>query len=438
VHGLVYAAQRMTPPSRSLVVAPALAALLLAAGCVTVARQDGAIVPVEPDPRYDALFPYYVELCAVTQIRANFAPHGGTPGHAAMYLKGACRSSSTPYPTLEICDDSEDLTDPDTGSGVSVNKMFRNVNWMATRGKRLFYHGDLDPGETLDVETGLAAIYAAEAAGTFEGVEVHQSFLPPEDDEDREEAMLFLAAAETLGTDFALSFGRTVYCARVPLERRQLSDVIEYLNDLNSDYARGGKDYQWSGYNDNCSHTLHNSLAEAGVWKPKSIASFRFGQLANLSVPANEFIDLALLSITFPIDDLDAIMADDALRNTLARRGWLPTRHGAMLQVIPVHQPNELYETDAAIFLLTNPFRKGRVERVSELFDDPHAIELETNLLHFQELYSRVLAERPAGWKLEPRASADLRARDHYYRYIEAQLADVNEKLELLQALASP
>lgn len=129
----------MSPPSRSLFAAPALGALLLA-GCVTVARQpEGKIEPVEPDARYDALFPYYLELCAVTQIR-------------------------------------------------------------------------------------------------FEGVEVHQSFLPPEDDEDQEEAMLFLAAAETLGTDFALTFGRTVYCARLPLERRQLSDVIEYLNDLNSDY----------------------------------------------------------------------------------------------------------------------------------------------------------------------------------------------------------
>ena len=30
--------------------------------------------------RYDALFPYYVELCAVSQIRANFTEHGGSPG----------------------------------------------------------------------------------------------------------------------------------------------------------------------------------------------------------------------------------------------------------------------------------------------------------------------------------------------------------------------
>ena len=78
------------------------------------------------------------------------------------------------------------------------------------------------------------------------------------------------------------------------------------------------------------------------------------------------------------------------------------------------------------------------MERVSELFDEPRATDLGANLLHFQQLYSRVLAERPSGWKVGRGASADQRARDHYYRYIEAQLADVNDKLELLQALGSP
>ena len=407
--------------------------LLISSGCVTVATHEGAIEPVLPDARYDALFPYYLELCAVTQIRPNFAPHGGTPGHAAMYLKGACRDSSTEFPTLKVCDDRVDLTDPESGSGISVNKMLSNVNWVATPGKRLFYHGDLDPGEVLNVDSGIAAIYAAEAAGVFQGVSVHESYLPESDDD--EDALIYLAAAETLGTDFALDFGRTVYCARLPLGRAQLAGVLEYLNDLNRDYALGGRNYSWNGYNDNCSHTLHNSLAAAGVWKPKSIASFRLGQLANLSVPANEFIDLALLMTSFPIDDLDAILADPVLRKTLARRSWLPTRHGALLQVLPIHQPNDLYETDAAIFMLTHPFRKGKTENVGAMLGDPHLTDLETNLLHFQQLYSRVLAEQPSEAELLEGKPADGRARRHYYAYITQQLADVNRKLEQLEAL---
>jgi hypothetical protein len=409
-----------------------LAVLVLAAACATVATHEGPLPALGLDPRYDALFPYYLELCAVSQIRPHFAPHGGSPGHAAMYLKGACRDPSTEFPTLKVCGPEVDLTDPESGSGVSVNKVLRNVNWIATPGKRLFYYGNLQPDDVLDKEKGLAAIYDAEAAGVFAGIDIHGTFKPPPGDR---EARLYLAAAETLGTDFALSFGRTVFCSSLPLERRQLEDVIAYLNDLNRDYALGGYDYQWSGYNDNCSHTLHNSLAAAGVWRPKSIATYRLGQLVNLSVPANEFADLALLSTSFPIDDFDRILADPVLRRTLAQRSWLPVRHGAMLKLIPVHQQNELYETDAAIFMLENPFRQRKSRTVRELFDEPRNTDLEANLLHFQELYRRILAERPSDWQAVAADDADRRARAHYYRHIEAQLGDVNEKLARLRAM---
>jgi hypothetical protein len=421
-----------TPRNRSGLLA--LALLGLGTACATVATHQGPLPPVGLDPRYDALFPYYVELCAVSQIRAHFAAHGGSPGHAAMYVKGACRDGFTDFPTLKVCEPEVDLTDPESGSGVSVNKLLRNVNWIATPGKRLFYYGNLEPDEVLDKEKALAAIYAAEAAGVFKGVDIHGTYKPPPDDRD---AQLYLAAAETLGTDFALNFGRTVFCSRLPLERPQLEEVIEYLNDLNRDYALGGYDYNWSGYNDNCSHTLHNSLAAAGVWPEKSIASYRLGQLANLSVPANEFAELALLSTSFPIDDFERILDDPVLRRTLAQRSWLPVRHGAMLKVIPVHQKNELYETDVAIFMLKNPFRRRKSRTVDELFDEPRNTDLEANLLHFQQLYRRILAERPSDWQAVAEDAADRRARAHYYRHIEAQLEDVTEKMARLRAMGA-
>ncbi|MDJ0851394.1 MAG: hypothetical protein QNK04_23715 [Myxococcota bacterium] len=422
--------------ARALRRRPALGLLaFLASACATVATHEGPVEAIRADARYDALFPYYVELCAVSQIRSHFAPHGGSPGHAAMYVKGACRDDATEFPTLRVCDDRVDLSDPESGTGVSVNKLLRNVNWMATPGKALFYYGNLGPDEVLNRDTALAAIYGAEAAGVFSGVEAHGSYLPPEGDE---EALLYLTAAETLGTDFALNFGRTVYCARLPLERRQLEDVIGFLNDLNKDYARGGRDYSWSGFNDNCSHTLHNSLAAAGVWKAKTIASFRLGQFANLSVPANEFADLALLITSYPVDDFEAVLGDPVLRTTLARRSWLPTRHGALVQIIPVHQNNELYETDVAIFMLTHPFHRGKSLDVRDLFDVPEFTDLEANLLHFQELYGKVLAERPEDWDVDTSGDARSTARAHYYRYIQAQLEDVNAKLRRLRSLPNP
>ena len=408
---------------------------LVAIACATTLDEAGEeIALIHADPRYDSLFPYYVELCAVSQIRARFTGYGGSPGHAAMYVKGACRSSDTEFPTLEVCGPEVDLSDPESGSGVSVNKMFRNVNWTAVPGKELFYYGDLEPDERLTKESAIATIYGAEQQGVFRGVEVHGSYEPPPGDE---EALLFLAAAETLGTDFALNFGRTVFCSRLPLARRELEDVIGYLNGLNREYALGEADYNWSGYNDNCSHTLHNSLAAAGVWKHKSVRSYKLGQLANLSVPANEFADLAILSMTFPIEDFDEVYGDRTLRESLLERGWLPTRHGAMLEVIPIHQRNDLYDTRMRIFMLRSPFRRAKGRRVDSLFDEPRNTDLETNLVYFRGLYQGILEGRPVDWNDALEGDEREAARAVYYRYIEAQLADVNDKIERLGRVRS-
>ena len=67
---------------------------------------------------------------------------------------------------------------------------------------------------------------------------------------------------------------------------------MDFLNGLNDEYASGKADYEWSGYADNCVHTLHNALAAAGVWKPKSVRATRCASF-HLAVPANEFVDLA-------------------------------------------------------------------------------------------------------------------------------------------------
>ena len=411
-----------------------LSGAVLATTCATVV--EGERFPsIEPDPRYDTLYPYYVELCAVSQIRAEFGEHGSSPGHAAMYIKGACRDPQTEFPTLKVCGEGVDLADPESGHGVSVNKMLRNVNWVAFPGKQLFFHGNLGPDEVLDVDNGIAAIEDADRLGAFEGVEAHGSYLPPEDDE---EALLYLLAAETLGTDFALDFGRTVWCSRLPLERDGLADLIEYLNGLNREYALGEVDYNWSGYNDNCSHTLHNALAAAGVWKSKSIRSYKLGQIANLSVPANEYADLALLTTTFELDDFGKIYRDPALRASLLERGWLPTRHGALVTYLPAHEPNDLYDTQTRIFMLKHPLRRAKSEAVGELYNDVRFTDLKANLLHFRVVYENILFARPEGWDEERPNDARHMARAAYYRYIEAQLADVKAKLRRLRSMPRP
>src|SRR5262249_55714586 len=102
----------------------------------------------DPDARYEALFPYYVELCAPSQYRSAKLGSGGSPGHAVMYLKGACRDRDAPFPKLRRCGGNvTDPAGPEHGAGISVNRWFRNVNWVAFDGRGQVFEGEVRRGE---------------------------------------------------------------------------------------------------------------------------------------------------------------------------------------------------------------------------------------------------------------------------------------------------
>src|SRR5215471_12610089 len=49
-------------------------------------KPDRIIIERRPNPVYDTLFPYYVELCATSQFRSKLKGEGGIAGHAVMYI----------------------------------------------------------------------------------------------------------------------------------------------------------------------------------------------------------------------------------------------------------------------------------------------------------------------------------------------------------------
>jgi hypothetical protein len=71
---------------RELLKTRALAALMAAAGLLGgcdsrfIAETDEIIVERRPDTDYEKLFPYYVELCAVSQFRSKLTGMGGARG----------------------------------------------------------------------------------------------------------------------------------------------------------------------------------------------------------------------------------------------------------------------------------------------------------------------------------------------------------------------
>ena len=377
------------------------------------------IIERRPDPIYDRLFPYYVDLCATSQLRSSEKGHGGLAGHAVMYIKGACKDEHAPFPQLRRCRvAATDLDDPEHGAGVSVGRWFRNVNWVAVPGYALFFHGNLAPGQRLTRAHFDATVREVIARGVYDGVELHAY---PTNTSVR--SLEDFITYQSIGTDLALTFARSVFCARMPVTERMLDEVITFLNDKNREYAEGNADYNWSVWSDNCVHTLRNALAAADIWSPLSVRTVKLLHLFNLAVPANEFVNLAELGTEGDISDYRHIRREAAQRDALNGFGWLPTRHGALLKTLPVHEPNDLYETRFRLFTLQSPLRMRKTRHAIELLSDERFVDLHANLRYFRDKYDAILAEcrqRNAGLE-SVRGTPFRRGQRLHCAYIEAQ-----------------
>jgi hypothetical protein len=396
----------------ALALAPLFAVLL---GCVVEDQEP--LLLIEPDASYEALFPHYVEICALSQVRPLNGSFGGSAGHAVMYLHGACRVEDAPYPTIATC--SEPGSEAG-GVGVSVNQIFSNVNWIATPGREMFFNGNVPEGELIDEQRFEAVLQEALTRDIYRGIQVHPRFL---EDRPPERSVKEWIAHQSITTDFALRLGRSLFCSRLPMTEPMLEKVVDFLNGLNAEYASGQADYNWSGYSDNCAHLVHNALAAADVWKPRAVWTTRLRQLANLAIPANVFVHLAQRSNEFPIERFSEVYRDTSSRETLERFDRLPTRHGALLSVLPIYERNEVYDPTARLFILEGPLRLASAD-ARRLLRTPDATELEANLQSFVQRYGQILADRT------DRPLGD--TEQLYYEVIERELSDVHAKLRTL------
>src|SRR5207237_9159529 len=112
------------------------------------------------------------------------------------------------------------------------------------------------------------AVQRATAAGWFDGIAIRDKLLRQKP--DRMPLQEFVVR-HSIGTDLAMNFARTAYCARQPLTREALGRAIAYLNAVNDGARKRG--YSWDAYTNNCSHVVHNAVAAVGVWDPKEARS---------------------------------------------------------------------------------------------------------------------------------------------------------------------
>ncbi len=282
----------------------------------------------------------------------------------------------------------------------------------------MFYEGNLAPGSRLTQAHVDATVLRIIDEGIFRGVELHEY---PTTSAER--TLADFIARQSLATDNALRFARTVFCARMPVTEDMLVEVMDFLNELNHEYATGEADYEWSGFSDNCVHTLRNALAAASIWTPTSVRVIKLRQIFNLAIPANEFVNLARLGAEGPLEDYGQVYGDSVHRDALIEFDWLPTRHGALVKTLPVHAENDLYDTAFRIFVLQAPFRQGQVRDSVRLLSDERFVEVGANLRHFAQVYAGILENREEeGFGLAGlRGDRYRRVRRRYYAYIEKQ-----------------
>ena len=60
---------------------------------------EDVLIEQRPDPAYEHLFPYYVDLCVTSQYSSKANGRGGPAGHALMYIKGACKDEHAEFPS---------------------------------------------------------------------------------------------------------------------------------------------------------------------------------------------------------------------------------------------------------------------------------------------------------------------------------------------------
>jgi hypothetical protein len=397
---------------------------------------------------YAALFPFYAELCAVSEIdkKPGFgAPiNGGFGGHSVLYLNGVCREADAGYPTIKICDGAPDGSSAaieTRGVGLSVNDHFKNTNWVATEGKDFLFYGALQPGDRVTVDGYRRTQDQAMKMGILDGVQFHGRFFDKMPPGMSRRAFMYEIS---ISTDYAINFGRDRYCGRVPLNRAQMTRVVTYLNEVNQPYRAGKKKFQWDVLRNNCSHLTHNALAAAGIWDEVGVEQSIIVSALDFPVPKNEFVNLMQRTNDLPLDNLLAIYRDDGVRDSLMTQGRLPMRPGALVELGQVMQQNDIYDTKPRL-IFYDPI--GSYQRAFEaILADPRYIDLRTNLAYFASTYQHLKAtQKPLSWYLAradkipgPGAEDFAAFYQRFYQSIDHESLAIDSQMAALDHPSSP
>ncbi len=353
--------------------------------------------PLDAEADYTALYPYYLEFCALSEVqkRPGYGAdiRGGIGGHSTMYLNGVCRKDDG-YPDLEICGANAESD----GVGLSVNAHFANANWVAIPGRQFFYHGDLKPGEKLTRAVYDATKAHAKRLRLYDAIRFHDVVFDDMPQGYERDAFKYEIS---IATDYATGYGRDRYCARKPVSRAQMGRIVGYLNDINRPYRDGSAVFEWSVLTDNCIHLAHNALTATGFWKLWPTHRFWLFAAFDFPVPKNEFVNIMRRANDVRIDDLLAMWNDTTIRRAVLDGDGLPTRDGALAVLEPVSHGDAMYRTNLRLIFYDERMFGPYEGWFRAIMGTPRYSNLQANLRHFSDLYARIAAQRqPLAWWL--------------------------------------
>jgi hypothetical protein len=389
---------------------------------------------------YQSIFPLYVEACGHSQIRMlppgfSEVVKGNEWGHSTVYVKGLCRDMSQGYPLVQPCDE---ISDPATvgegGVGISTDYDYQNVNWIAVPNRHFFYWGDQKPGERFTRAAYSRTLARAKAMGLLDGTRISDQVLRTRPAGASAEAFTW---DDVYGTDFAINLARSSACVLVPITRAELGALAEYYNDLNREAHAHGNPF--NSLSNNCTHTAHNALAAIGFQRPLAVNLPTPIDLADLAIPFNEVVNVMRRGNGLPLGDVFAMWQDDAARTWLTEQGRIPTQPGILLENWPIDPANDVYDTTTAPHFLEFPLIDSVSRQFEEMNKDRKYSDLEENLLDYQARFLKIKKNEPTTGPVvdlpAPEGALYLDFYNRYYAWIDAQLSDVQQKLNRIATL---
>lgn len=388
-----------------------LAALTLSSHWSVAQQSSSRNEPINDHELYSKLYGAHIEVCGASRYKEKTGAAGGIGGHAFTYVHGLCRDLDSTFPQVKPCSSQ----DNHQGVGISVNSDFKNVNWVAIPGYHNFFDGNVKSGEVVNFSKVKSMANWAVQNRLFKNVKIK---------EELTEGLTFgshdyesKTALNSVGTDYATRFARSLRCARIPIQKSKLSEIADTLNKLNQYYFLENHVYNWSGAQNNCTHTANDILAAAGIREPVLRNQGALAYL-NLTVPRNaayRAIQIAVVGSGTPnslYTNKNYKFVNDIF--------WTPLQVGSLSKFYTGFTDNDFFDISSkALWVLPNDLNLLRKTMTS--FDRPEYSDIFQNILYWEQKY-QTIEKKLTAQKIIDLSSKQFRSfSKKYLFYIQSQ-----------------